>query len=152
MKTKGLILLVVCIAYFVAGHSVYTTPVTNLDVIRQLDPSITAHTDMFTLHQIGLIFMITSVIAVLLGLFRRLEWGYGLMTFLLVWWSALYLVSWYSTGYWQSIYGFINYGLTASLLILVSRLVEVPKGAKESLEKPLPFGDVNDYPPNGASS
>lgn len=142
MRNK--ILYVICLAYFVAGWSVYTMPDVSLDLIRQADPSITAHTDMFTLNQIGLIFMIASTVAVLLAVFKKkTDWGYSLMTFVLVWWSLLYIVSWYQTGYWQSIYGLVNYGLTATILILCSRIIEMPKGMRESSSTPLPIAELD---------
>lgn len=140
---KNKILYVICVAYIVAGWSVYTTPPTSLDIIRQADPSITAHTNMFSLHQIGMIFMATSVLAILLILWKKVNLAYAIMTFLLVWWSLLYLVSWSQTGYYQSVYGFVNYALTASLLILCSRIVEMPKGMRESMNSPLPLAELD---------
>lgn len=140
MKTK--ILYVIAVAYFVSGYKVYTTPDVSLALIRQLDPSITAHTDMFTLHQIGVIFMLSTVLAAGLAFKKKIGLAYGLLTFLLVWWGLLYVVSWIQTGYWQSAYGLVNYAFTATILILCSRIVDIPKGMRESLNTPLPFETV----------
>lgn len=137
MKSK--ILYVVAVAYFISGYKVYTTPNVSLALIRKLDPSITAHTDMFTLHQIGLIFMVATVLASGLAFKGKVSLAYGLLTFLLVWWGLLYIVSWIQTGYWQSLYGAVNYALTSTVLILCSRIVEMPKGMRESFNTPLPF-------------
>lgn len=142
MKNK--IMYVICVAYFVAGYSVYTLKV-PLDLIRQADPSITAHTDMFTLHQIGLIFMASTIFAALLTFRGKSEWAYTQMTFLLTWWALLYLVSWAQTGYWQSIYGFVNYALTAIIVMLCSRIIELPPGMLKSQNTPLPF-EIDRFP------
>lgn len=138
MKNK--ILYLVCLAYFISGFQVYNTSVPSLKLLRAADPSITAHTNIFTLHEIGLVFMIATVVAAALTHFwKRSQWGYSLITFLLTWWGLLYLVSWAQTGYWKSIYGAVGYGLTVSILILCSRIVDAPKGERESLNTPLPF-------------
>ncbi len=140
LTLKRKILYVICLAYFVAGWSVYHTPDVSLDLIRQADPSIVAHTDLFTLNQIGLIFMITTVVsAAIVAFYSRCDWSYGIMTFLLTWWSLLYILSAIQTGYWQSLYGFVNYGLTAMVLILCSKIVDTPEGMDQSLHTPLPF-------------
>jgi hypothetical protein len=128
---KSKILYLICIAYFVSGYSVYTTKA-PLALIRQADPSITAHTDIFTLHEIGLVFMIGTSVSIILGLLKKVEWAFSLMTFIITWWALLFLVSWARTGYWQSIYSFVNYALVASLLIMVSNIVEMPK----TMQKP----------------
>lgn len=137
MKTK--ILYLISLAYFISGYHVFTTSDVSLALIRHADPSIVAHTDMFTLKQIGAIFMMATVAAVLMTLDKRSEWAYGLLTFLMAWWSLLYVVSWIQTGYWQSVYGFVNYGLVAAILVMCSKIAEMPKGMRESFSTPLPF-------------
>ncbi len=123
MKSK--ILYAICFAYFLSGYSVYTTKA-PLELIRQADPSITAHTDMFTLHQIGLVFMIATVLSSLLLFKNKADWAFSLMTFVITWWALLFILSWIQTGYWQSIYGAANYGMVAIILIMVSRIIEMP--------------------------
>ena len=137
MKNK--ILYVIALAYFISGFQVFTTPDVSLTLLRQADPSITAHTDMFTLNQIGLIFMSSTALAAVLTWRGKVAWAYSLLTFLLSWWGLLYILSWIRTGYWQSLYGVVNYGLTAAILILCSKIVELPKGMQESWATPLPF-------------
>jgi hypothetical protein len=36
-------------------------------------------------------------------------------------------VSWVETGAWQCIYGIANYGLTAGVLMVCSRIVDLPE-------------------------
>lgn len=137
MKSK--ILYAFCLLFFLSGYTTYITPDVSLDLIRQADPGITAHTDMFTLNQIGLIFMIVSLVCTILAVLKKTNAAYSIMTFLLTWWSLLYIVSWVQTGYWQSIYGLLNYGLNVVILILCSKIVEMPKGYKLSHDNPLPL-------------
>lgn len=137
MKNK--ILYAFCMLFFLAGFTTYDTPSASRALIRQVDPSITAQTNMFTLHQIGLLFMAVSLVCTVLAVLNRPNLAYGLMAFLLTWWSLLYIVSWVQTGYWQSIYGIFNYGLNVAILILCSKIVESPKGMQASLATPLPF-------------
>jgi hypothetical protein len=141
MKSK--ILYVICLAYFISGFAAYNISVPSLELLRKADPSITAHTDLFTLHQIGLIFMISTTIAALLTLKNKVEWGYSLLTFVLSWWAMLYLVSWAQTGHWQSVYGFVNYGLITMVLILCSKIAEMPEGMRESQNSPLPLAELD---------
>jgi hypothetical protein len=117
---------IVCVAYFLAGFNVYNTKI-SVALYEQLDPSLKAHLHLFTVHQIGLIFMLATISAALLTAFKKVDLAYALMTFLLTWWTLMYVVSWIQTGYWQSIYGIANYALTAAILVLVSRVVEMPK-------------------------
>lgn len=141
MKSK--ILYLVCLAYFISGFQVYNTSVPSLKLLRQADPSITAHTNIFTLHEIGLVFMLSTAVCAAITLFwNKSQLGYSIITFLLTWWGLLYLVSWIQTGYWQSIYGTVGYGLTVSILILCSRIVESPPGMRESFQTPLPLEEL----------
>lgn len=137
MKNK--ILYAFCLLFFLAGYTTYDTPPASRALIRQVDPSITAHTNMFTLHQIGLLFMAVSLVCTVLAVLKKTNLAYGLMSFLLTWWSLLYIVSWVETGYWQSIYSIASYGLNVVILILCSKIVEAPNGERESLRTPLPF-------------
>jgi hypothetical protein len=145
LTIKSSILLVICIAYFISGFQVYNISAPSLAAVRAADPSITAHTDLFTLHQIGLIFMITTTIAGICALTHKATWGYSLMTFVLVWWASLYIVSWVQVSYWQSVYGFVSYGLTAFILILCSKIVEFPVGMRESANTPLPLLNLEEH-------
>ncbi len=141
MKSK--IMYVVCIAYFISGLNVYNTKV-PLDLLKQVDPSITAHVTILSLHQIGLVFMGMSLLCAALTRFKKTEVAFGLMTFLLTFWAMLYMVSWAQTGYWQSIYGIANYALVCTMLILISRIVEMPKNLQNHTKEgllPLPLFD-----------
>lgn len=141
MKSK--ILYLVAVAYFLSGFSTYGTKIPT-STYKQLDPSVTAHLNLLSLHQIGLLFMITSAVAFVLTLFKQVNLGYSLMTFVLMFWTLLYVQSWIQTGYWQSIYGIANYLLTTGILILCSRIVEMPKVlSNHTKELPMPLVNLH---------
>lgn len=121
VSTRAKVLVLVCVAYFLAGLNVYNSAV-PVDLIKQADPSITAHVNLFTMHQIGAVFMAATAVSFGAALWNKVEYGYALVTFLLAFWTALYAVSWVETGYWQSIYGMANYGLTLGVLAICSRV------------------------------
>jgi hypothetical protein len=139
MKAK--ILYVVCVAYIVAGISTYNTKVPT-NVLKELNPGLSAHLNMFTVHQIGVMFILVSLLSIVLAAFKKVHLAYGLMTYILAFWSLLYLVSWIRTGYWQSVYGMANYMFVAVILIMCSRIVEMPKNmVDEDPMRALPLFD-----------
>lgn len=140
MKTK--ILYLVCFAYFLAGLNVYRTKIPK-ELIVQADPSVSAHLRLFSFHQIGATFMLVTAVCVLLALTKRVARAYSMMTFLLMFWALLYVVSWSDTGYWQSVYGMANYALTASILILCSKIAECSPEFYTSMATPLPIAEIN---------
>jgi hypothetical protein len=152
LRTKALVLYALCIGYFVAGFNVLNIGATDLALLRQADPGITAHTDIFTLKQIGWFFMIVTILCAILGFLKKVNWGFSILTFVLTWWACLYLVSWAQTGYWESVYGFINYGISALILVLVSRLVDPPTiEYQQVMGAPLPLGEPDTKLPRGES-
>jgi hypothetical protein len=143
VKTKGAevrakILYLVSAAYFLAGFQVYQIKATTAQ-LKAADPTVEAHLNLFSVHQIGLLFMTTSVVAAGIVLYeelaphaslaiklREISFGYDLMTFVLMFWTMLYGLSWIENGDWHAVYGIGNYGLTVGILLLCSRIVELP--------------------------
>lgn len=136
MRAK--ILYLVSLAYLIAGFSVYNIHVPR-STLKLADPSLTAHLRLFTVHEIGLLFMLVSLGCILGTAFKKVDYAYSVMTFLIVFWTSLYLLSWAQTGYWKSIYGVANYALVSGILILCSRIPDMPKGMQASQNTPLPF-------------
>lgn len=124
MKSK--IMYLVCVAYFLSGLNLLSNNIPR-SVLKKADPSITAHLTLASVHQVGWFFMIVTPICFALTLLKKVHWAYGIMTFVLFFWALLYLLSWAETGYWRSIYGAANYFLVVGILVLCSRIVEMPK-------------------------
>lgn len=136
MRAK--ILTLISVAYFIAGLNVYLTKVPRA-LLAKADPSISAHLRLFTLHQVGFLFMFVSIGCLIGVAFKKVDYAYSAMTFLIVFWTSLYFLSWAETGYWKSIYGIANYALVSGILILCSRIPDMPKGMELSKNTPLPF-------------
>lgn len=136
---RSRILYLVSAAYFLAGLQVYQIKATRAQ-LKAADATIEAHVNLFTTHQIGMLFMVGSALAAGIVLYedlaphawlarklREMAFGYSLMTFLLMFWTGLYGLSWIENGNWHAIYGIANYGLTVGILLLCSRIAEIPK-------------------------
>lgn len=135
---RARILYLVSAAYFIAGLQVYHIKATKAQ-LKAADATIEAHVNLFSTHQIGLLFMIGSTLSAGIVLYeelaphaslarrlREISLGYSIMTFLLMFWTALYFLSWIENGNWHAVYGIANYGLTVGILLLCSRIVELP--------------------------
>jgi hypothetical protein len=136
---RSKILYLISAAYFIAGFQVYHTKATTAQ-LKAADPTVQAHLSLFTLHQIGWLFMGTSIVSAVIVAYeelapharlaqrlREIAFGYSLMTFVLFFWTFLYLVSWFENGDANAVYGIANYGLTVGLLLICSRIVDLPK-------------------------
>lgn len=136
MRSK--ILYLIAAAYFLAGFRVYQIKATT-DQLKAADPTVQAHLDLLTVHQVGWLFMGTAIVSAGVVLYedmaphakwavrlKSIAFGYSLMTFVLMFWTALYALSWVENGDWHALYGIGNYGLTVGILLLCSKIVELP--------------------------
>jgi hypothetical protein len=122
---KEKVLYLICVAYFLSGLNVYKITAPEA-LLVQVDPGVTAQLRLFSFHQISLLFVVVTVLCALLAWRGAVNLAYGILTYLIVFWMLLFVISWIQTGYWQSIYNVGNYAMVAGVLFLVSRVVETP--------------------------
>jgi hypothetical protein len=125
-QIKSAIMYFICIAYFLDGLNLYSLPDSDRQILKTLDPSTTAQLDLLSTHQMAYLFTTVCVVCFGLTMWGKVHIAYGLMTFLVLFWALLFLVSWAITGYWQSIYNGAQYFLTTAVLVMCSKIVETP--------------------------
>lgn len=122
MRAKILVLL--ALVYITSGLQLLLSNIPAAALYG--DPSLQAHLEIFTPTQVAWLFIGLGLVGVATVLMKKPLWGYFPFMFVSSMWGLLYLVSWYETGYWRSVFGAVIYVLIVGILFVSSKTVEMP--------------------------